>query len=136
MKKGGYYLAQRKSVRIEENLYSDILAIAEKQNMSVNQTIEQALKYYRDMRYMENSATFINEEILKVIKANSDLLLHQINNKSNQLLSELAIQSVIQNLIIAEELEVNDLMIKAYRSQAIEFLKTNNRVLRLDELVT
>ncbi|HCC35383.1 MAG TPA: hypothetical protein DEQ02_07015 [Ruminococcaceae bacterium] len=96
-------MAQRKSIRIEENLYSDILAIAEKQNMSVNQTIEQALKYYRDMRYMENSATFINEEIFKVIKANSNLLLQQINHKSNQLLSELAIQSVIQNLIIAED---------------------------------
>lgn len=135
--KGGIYLLKEtkdKLLRMELELFKDIEKIAEKENTNVNQTIETACKFYRDMHYMENSATFINEEILKVIKSTMDLLLHQVNHKTNKVLSELAIQNVIQNLILASELEVNDLMVDEYRKQAIDFLRTNNRVLRLDEL--
>ena len=123
-----------KLIRIDKMLFQDISAIAEKHGINMNQTIEIALKYYRDMVYMENSATFINDELLKVIKANSDYLLQQINHKSNKLLSELAIQSAIQNLILSSELEVNDLYLSEYRKRALDFLQANNRPLRLDEL--
>ncbi len=127
-------MPQKRSVRIDDALYEDITAIADQENKSANLVIDSALKFYRDMYYMENRATFINEEMLKVFKANLDLLLQQINHKSNRLLSELSIQSAIQNLILAHELDVDELRLQQYRQQAVEFLKANNRILRLDEL--
>ncbi len=125
---------QRITVRLPDELYYDVSEIAKYTGSSVNSVIEQAVKYYRDKRYMEDKATLVNEEILKIIQANNALLLQQINNKTNRVISELAIQSAIQNLILASELDVDAVKIDNYRKQAVEFLKTNNRVFRLDEI--
>ncbi|MDE7390002.1 MAG: type II toxin-antitoxin system HicB family antitoxin, partial [Lachnospiraceae bacterium] len=89
----------RFTIRIPDDLHSDITALAKESGASLNYIVEQALKYYRDKRYMEDKATIINEEMLSIIKANNALLEQQINNKANRVLSELAIQSAIQNLI-------------------------------------
>lgn len=125
---------QRITVRLPDELYYDVSEIAKYTGSSVNSVIEQAVKYYRDKRYMEDKATLVNEEILKIIQANNGLLLQQINNKTNRVISELAIQSAIQNLILANELDVDAVQVDNYRKQAVEFLKTNNRVFRLDEI--
>lgn len=84
---------------------------------------------------MEEKATIINQEIINIIQASNALLLQQINNKTNRVLSELAIQNAIQNMILESELDVSDIDADKYRKKAIEFLRTNNRVLRLDELI-
>ncbi len=124
----------RITLRLPDELYNDAAEIAKDKGTSINYVIEQAVKYFRDKRYMEDKATLINEEILKIIQANNALLSQQINNKSNRVLSELAIQNAIQNFILASELDVDAVKIDNYRKQAVEFLKTNNRVFRLDEI--
>ncbi len=125
----------RITIRIPDELHSDITTLAKESGASLNYIVEQALKYYRDKRYMDDKAAFISEEMLNIIQANNALLEQQINNKANRVLSELAIQNAIQNMILANELEVNDLDADSYRKKAVEFLKTNNRVFRLDELL-
>ncbi len=125
----------RITIRIPDELHSDITTLAKESGASLNYIVEQALKYYRDKRYMDDKATFISEEMLNIIQANNALLEQQINNKANRVLSELAIQNAIQNMILANELDVNDLDADSYRKKAVEFLKTNNRVFRLDELL-
>lgn len=124
----------RITLRLPDELYNDAAEIAKYSGSSINSVIEQAVKCYRDKCYMEHKATLINEEILKIIQANNALLSQQINNKSNRVISELAIQNAIQNLILASELDVDAVKIDNYRKQAVEFLKTNNRVFRLDEI--
>lgn len=124
----------RITLRLPDELYNDAAEIAKDKGTSINYVIEQAVKYYRDKRYMEDKATLINEEILKIIQANNALLSQQINNKLNRVISELAIQNAIQNFILASELDVDAVKIDNYRKQAVEFLKTNNRVFRLDEI--
>ena len=126
---------QRITVRISDELHTAMSDIAKDDGTSLNCVVEQALKYYRDKRYMDDKATIINEEIISIIQANNALLLQQINNKSNRVLSELSIQNAIQNLILTNELDVDKIDADNYRKQAVEFLKTNNRVLRLDELI-
>lgn len=123
------------TIRIPDELHADISVIAKESGASLNYIVEQALKYYRDKRYMEEKATFINQEIINIIQASNALLLQQINNKTNRVLSELAIQNAIQNMILESELDVSDIDADKYRKKAIEFLRTNNRVLRLDELI-
>lgn len=127
-------MAVRKTIRIDEKLANDLTNIVDEERKSENQVIEEALKLYRDFHYMSDKATVINEEILKLNKASLDLLEYRINNKTNQVLSELAIQTCIQNLIIANSLDVSPLDLDEYRRQAVEFLRNNNRVLKLSEL--
>lgn len=125
----------RVTIRIPDELHTDITTIAKEKGASLNYIVEQALKSYRDKQYMEDKATIINEEIINIIQASNALLQQQINNKTNRVLSELAIQNSIQNMIIASELDVNNIKIDTYRKKAVEFLRTNNRVLRLDEII-
>jgi H2-forming N5,N10-methylenetetrahydromethanopterin dehydrogenase-like enzyme len=125
----------RFTIRIPDELHSDISALAKESGASLNYIVEQALKYYRDKRYMDDKATFISKEMLSIIQASNALLEQQINNKTNRVLSELAIQNAMQNMILANELEVDSIDTDSYRKKAVDFLKTNNRVLRLDELL-
>ena len=101
----------------------------------MTEIVVEALKVYRDYKYMGDRATIINENILKMVQANINLLLKEINNKSNRVLSEVAIQSAIQNMIISSELDVSATDAEQFRKQAIKFLQSSNRVLRLDEIL-
>ncbi|MGP1361683.1 MAG: hypothetical protein ACTTK5_04555 [Candidatus Fimenecus sp.] len=121
--------------RADEDLINDIKNLAEEQNTSLNNTIIEALKLYRDKKYMQEKASIINSEILEMIDAQRKLLSITINNKTNKLLSELAIQNAIQNQILCAELDVNPVRLDEYRKSAIEFLQIQNRILRLDEMV-
>lgn len=125
----------KKTYRIDEQLAEDLAHIAKESNISVNLVTETALKYYRDYYYMKKKATVINEDILKLSQAAVDLLEQRINNKTNQVLSELSIQVCTMAQIIAGSLEVDPLQLPEYRKKAVAFLKSNNRILRLDEIV-
>lgn len=128
-------MTTKKTYRLDDQLSNDITKMAQENNISENQMIENALKYYRDYYYMQNKASVINEDILKLNRAAVDLLEQRINNKTNQVLSDLAIQTCIIEQIIAGSLSVDPLIIPEYRKKAIAFLKANNRVLRLEEIV-
>lgn len=125
----------RRTIRIDDSLGEDIAKIAEENNTTDNMVIEKALKYYRDYIYMTDKATLINDDILRINKANMDLLEQRINHKTNQVLSSLAIEVAILTQLIAGSLEVDPLQLPEYRKRALEFMRQNNRVLRLDELV-
>ena len=62
-----------------------------------------------------------------------ELLEHKLNNRSNQLISSLAIQQFILAKIIAESLDISPDAVELYRKQAVEFLRENNRVFSLKE---
>lgn len=124
----------RRTIRIDDHLAEDISKIAKDSNINDNMAIETALKFWRDYMYMKDKATIINEEILRVQKAGLDLLEQRINHKTNQVLSELSIQVSILTQVISNSLEVDPLQLPEYRKRALEFLRANNRVLRLDEL--
>lgn len=125
----------KRTIRIDDQLSEDIGAIAKDKNKSENSTIEEALRFYRDYVYMKEKATIINEEVLKVNKAGLDLLEQHINHKTNQVISALSIQVCILSQIVAGSLEVDPLLLQEYQRRAVEFIKTNNRVFRLDELI-
>ena len=122
-------------VKIADSLHSDISAIAKENNCCVKEIVVEALKVYRDYKYMGDRATIINENILKMVQANINLLLKEINNKSNRVLCAVAIRSAIQNMIISSELDVSATDAEQFRKQAIKFLQSSNRVLRLDEIL-
>ena len=124
----------KKTYRLPDNLAIDIEALAKEENTTVNQLVINALEFYRDYYYMKEKASIINENILGIIDSKNKIAERNINYKTNKVLSELAIQSCIQNQILANSLEVSDRDLNRYRLRALDFLKENNRLFRMNEV--
>lgn len=116
-------------------LIEDIEAIADKKHTATVKIVEEALQCYRDKVYMEEKATVINDELLQAVKGVAQLSEAKINAKTNQVLSSLAIEVGVMNQILAQSLQVSPLAVEQYRKNVVEFLRANNRVLRMDEVV-
>lgn len=130
----------KSTLRLSKNLSDDIDSIVvEKARVNgkvvKNDVYIEALELYRDLYYSKNKATFLNDNILATMQGMVDAMEHRLNNKSNQLLSELCIQQAIIAQMLAYSLEVKGDTIAEYRKRAIEFLKVNQRVFKLDEAV-
>lgn len=131
---GGKLLAQ-KSLRLDDTLANDIKKLSIELRVSENQIVVDALKLYRDYQYMNGKASFIPREIINVLQSSYKVAENSINAKTNRVLSEVAIQTIIQNLILAKSLELDEKDIYRYRLKALDFLKENQRILKLDEIV-
>lgn len=128
-------MATKKTLEIDDELVKDIQNIAESENTTFTKVTHDALRFYRDRNYMENKATVISEDITQSFKASIALMEARLNNKSNQLLSCLAIQQFIQTMLLTDNLEdISHEQIEVYRKAAVEFLQANQRVLRFDEV--
>ncbi|MEG2372274.1 MAG: hypothetical protein RSB36_05755, partial [Hydrogenoanaerobacterium sp.] len=88
----------KKTFLLDGQLASDIKAIAIELHQSETQTISSALKLYRDDYYMKHKATLVNERIVSILQATCANMERSINQRTNAVLSELAIQSAMQNL--------------------------------------
>ena len=128
-------MVRSRTIRVDDKLLTAVDALAAERGCSANQVIEEALKLYRDLDFTQNNATFLNEAVLRVIQAGQERLKEDINRKTNQLLSELAIQVCILNQVIGLNLQIPAGQMDSYRIAAVEHLKTKQRILRLDEVV-
>lgn len=125
----------RRSIQLDDKLLKDISNIAAENNRSVNIEIAEALKFYRDYRYMNDKATFINSDIIKLIDSRLALMEQRVNAKTNQVLSSTAIELAIVEEIMAAQLDISPSDVAQFRINAVNFIKMNNRAFRLDELI-
>lgn len=126
---------RKKTIRMSENLENQLKTMSENKNISETTIIEQALKSYFDFCFINENQNLINDEILKIIDSKNNVLENRINNKTNQVLSELAININILTQVLAENIEINADELQNKRKIAVEFIKINQRVLNLEELV-
>lgn len=123
------------SCRLDEQVLFDIQKIAEELHAKPSFIINQALKQYVQQHYSKEKSSLLSTEIIESQKSMMALLEHRINNRSNQLLSSLAIQEFILAKVLAETLQVSPEMVEFYRQQAAEFMKENNRIFSLREML-
>ena len=132
-------MANRKTVKktwdVDASAYSSIETIADQENCTVTQIVNEALRYYADRHYLENNATMLSSDILEAMKSTVSLLERRLDNRSNQLLSSMAIQLFIIHKVLADSLDLSGDALEQYRVQAVEFLKGNNRLLDLREVI-
>lgn len=124
-----------RTIRIEDTLAKDIQGIAEEEHKSINQVISDALKYYRDYHYMRHKATFLNDQVIGIVKAVTNTAIQQINARGYKILSELAIQQGITAAILANNLEIDGKELSVYRLQAVDALRDSQRLISLESLV-
>ena len=124
-----------RAYRISDETVETLKAIADKENCTETAVIENAIRYYRDYLYVQNDGAFITESVKRTVLASVNLMEKRLNNRTNKVLSELAIQQAILCQVIAHELEVNPRALDNYRRAAVEYLKMNDRVFRLEDIV-
>ncbi len=124
-----------KTVKFDEQMLSDIEKIAHEKNSTIHAVMIEAMKLYRDFYYMQNNASIINQEIINICKAISNNSEKSINYQTNKYLSELAIQNAITNKILANSLDISSDEVDRYRVEAVENLKQNQRILRLEKMI-
>lgn len=124
-----------RAYRISDETVETLKAIADKENCTETAVIENAIRYYRDYLYVQNDGAFITESVKRTVLASVNLMESRVNNRTNKVLSELAIQQAILCQVIAHELEVNPRALDNYRRAAVEYLKMNDRVFRLEDIV-
>ena len=124
-----------RAYRISDETVETLKAIADKENCTETAVIENAIRYYRDYLYVQNDGAFITESVKRTVLASVNLMESRLNNRTNKVLSELAIQQAILCQVIAHELEVNPRALDNYRRAAVEYLKRNDRVFRLEDIV-
>lgn len=124
-----------RAYRISDETVETLKAIADKENCTETAVIENAIRCYRDYLYVQNDGAFITESVKRTVLASVNLMESRLNNRTNKVLSELAIQQAILCQVIAHELEVNPRALDNYRRAAVEYLKMNDRVFRLEDIV-
>ena len=124
-----------RAYRISDETVETLKAIADKENCTETAVIENAIRYYRDYLYVQNDGAFITESVKRTVLASVNLMESRLNNRTNKVLSELAIQQAILCQVIAHELEVNPRALDNYRRAAVEYLKMNDRVFRVEDIV-
>ncbi len=125
----------KKTWDIDLPTYQMIESIAAERSCTVTAIANEALKYYNDRYYLEHKASMLPDDILSAMRSTVNLLEHRLDNRANQLLSSMAIQLYITNRLLADNLDVSPEALEVYRKQAAEFLKSNNRLLNLKEVI-
>lgn len=124
-----------RAYRISDETVETLKAIADKENCTETAVIENAIRYYKDYLYMQTDEAFINESVKRTFLASVNLMETRLNNRTNKVLSELAIQQAIICQVLAHELEINPRALDNYRRAAVEYLKMNDRVFRLEDIL-
>ena len=128
-------MSVKRSIRLSLKVADSVEQIAHEKHMSSNQVIENALKLYSDYVYMQEHATIIPQEIVRILQSTVAMAEQRINNKTNQVLSALAIETGTLEQVIANSLDVDLQDLKKYRQNTIDYQKSNQRIFRLDEVL-
>jgi hypothetical protein len=130
----GYHVKQISSDRYTL-LEHDSMAIKFDKSGMEYFIVHEALKLYRDKRYMSEKASALPSELTETLLAANALLEKKLNAKSNQLLSSMGIELFVIQCILAHNLEIAPDEVERYRREAADFLRTNNRTLRMEEIL-
>lgn len=125
----------KKTYRVSAETKKAVEKIAAQENCTETAVFENAIRYYKDYLYMQTDGAFINESVKRTFLASVNLMESRINNRANKVLSELAIQQAIICQVLAHELEINPRALDGYRRAAVEYLKMNDRVFRLEDIL-
>lgn len=125
----------QRRISIDEKLARQVKLIAADTGDSENSVIEKAIAFYSEVHFSKNHSTFLNDNILDMVRGMTDRMEMRLNHKTNQLLSELCIELCIMEQVLAASIDVDGDVISEYRKNAVDFLKTNQRVFRMDEII-
>lgn len=121
--------------RLPEKLVQRLDALAESTGKNRNELITEACGMYCDMQTLNEPGSYLPQWVVQQVDGICGVLQNNLNNRSNQLLSSMAIQLTVIQMILADGLKITNADVSEYTVQAVEALKGNNRVFRMEEFL-
>lgn len=109
--------------------------IAESEGKSRNEIVRDACQAYCDQKLLEEPGSCLPKWAVQQIDALCALLRRDLNARSDQLLSSMAIQLTVIQMILADGLRIHRADVDEYTRQAVDMLKSNNRLFRMEEFI-
>ena len=94
-----------------------------------------ACQAYCDQKLLEEPGSCLPKWAVQQIDALCALLRRDLNARSDQLLSSMAIQLTVIQMILADGLRIHRADVDEYTRQAVDMLKSNNRLFRMEEFI-
>lgn len=123
------------NVRLPEDVIEALETLSAAEDKSRTEIVIEAVRLYRDKVGIQKPGSLLPEYVLQAIDGMCGTLQTNLNAKSNQLLSSMAIQLFVVQRMMADNLEVEPLQIEEYTRQAVEMIRQNNRVFRMQDLL-
>lgn len=125
----------KKTFALDDETAKMLERLADENGTSQTEIFRRAINMYADHSYMNNQATMINEDVISIVNATVAGMEHRLNNRSNQLLSSLAIEMFIVQRMLEKNLEVRFEDAAAYREEAKLKLNEKNRLFDFTEFL-
>ncbi len=120
---------------LPENMIDELNTLAKIQGKSRNELLVNACQMYLDFSAANAQGSYLPQWTVQQINGICGNLQTQLNARSNQLLSSLAIQLTVLQMILADSLEIEPAAVREYTVEAVNALKSNNRVFRMEEIM-
>lgn len=124
---------QKKTFWLPEDVVTALDALASDEEKTRTEIVIEAVRLYRDKAGINKPGSLMPDYMMQALDGLIGSLQTTINAKSNQLLSTIAIQLFVIQRMMAENLDVDPLLVDEYTRQGVESLKRNNRVFRMQE---
>lgn len=125
----------RFNCRLNENTIHLIKKLSVDGDCSQSEIISRAVKEYAEKQYSPKSFTAVTDTAAAVAGSIVSGMEHRLNNRSNQLLSSMAIEIYILQRIVAENLDVDFQKVLGYEDEARLAMTEKNRLFELDEIL-
>lgn len=125
----------KKTFRLPEDVTTALDALSSEESRSQTEIVIDAIRLYRDKAAINQPGSLMPAYVVQAAEAVCGTLQTTLNAKSNQLISSVAIQLFVIQRIMADNLQVSMADIDEYTQQALEMLKHNNRVFRMQEFM-
>lgn len=90
---------------------------------------------YRDQKACGRPGSLISQSMKNTLEGLCQMMEQNLNQRSNQLLSSIAIQLYVLQRVVSDNLQIDGNAIDDYTQEAVEMLQRNNRVFRMQEFV-
>lgn len=122
----------QKNYRLPESLAADIAKIASEKSTNETLVVRQAIEEYRDRYYARKGVNSIKEDLAELLDSFSSKFGADSYNRIIKALNEMAIQQYILAAIVNQGLDFASEYPAQLRPQAVQWLKENDKVFRLD----
>ena len=123
------------NLRLPPDVTMAIIQLAEEEDATQTEIVAAAVRMYRDQKACGRPGSLISQSMKNTLEGLCQMMEQNLNQRSNQLLSSIAIQLYVLQRVVSDNLQIDGNAIDDYTQEAVEMLQRNNRVFRMQEFV-
>lgn len=125
----------KKTFLLPPDVTTALAQLAAEEDASQTEIVTAAIRMYRDQKACGRPGSLISQATKDTLEGLCQMLENNLNHRSNQLLSSMAIQLYVLQRVVSDNLQIDGSLIDDYTQEAVEMLQRNNRVFRMQEFI-